>query len=54
MMTIESIRRLFAEALMTGNHITFLASKVAMSNYHRYGMLTPLDVANLKKSWGIE
>lgn len=54
MMTIESIRRLFAEALMTGDHITFLASKVAMMNYHRYGMLTPMDVENLKKSWGIE
>lgn len=54
MMTIESIRRLFAESLMTGNHILFLASKTAMFNYHRYGMLTPGDVANLKKSWGIE
>lgn len=54
MMTIESIRRLFAEALMTRNHITFLASKVSMINYNRYGMLTPADVENLKKSWGVE
>lgn len=54
MMTIESIRRLFAEALATGNHITFLAAKTAMMNYHRYGMLTPGDVAQLKKIWGVE
>lgn len=53
MMTIESIRRLFAEALITRNHITFLAAKTAMLNHQRYGMLTPLDVANLKKAWGI-
>lgn len=54
MMTIEQIRRLFAQALATGNHITFLAAKTAFWNHQRYGMLTPLDVANLKKSWGIE
>lgn len=54
MMTIESIRMLWAEALMTRNHIMFLAAKVAMLNYHRYGMLTPLDVENLKKSLGVE
>lgn len=54
MMTIESIRRLFADALMTRNHITFLASKVAMINYHRYGMLTPGDVEKLKQTWGVE
>lgn len=54
MMTLGSIRMLFAEALMKGDHILFLAAKVAMMNYQRYGMLTPLDVANLKKSWGVE
>ena len=54
MMTIESIRRLFAEALATGNHITFLAAKAAYRDYQRYGMLTPGDVQQLKKVWGIE
>ena len=54
MMTIESVRRLFAEALMTRNHITFLAAKTAMWNLIRYGMLTPVDVAQLKKTWGVE
>lgn len=54
MMTIESIRSLWAESLMTRNHIMFLAAKTAMLNYHRYGMLTPGDVENLKKSWGVE
>lgn len=54
MMTIESIRRLFAEAMATRNHITFLAAKTAYRDYQRYGMLTPGDVQQLKKSWGIE
>lgn len=54
MMTIESIRRLFAEALSTRNHITFLAAKTAYLDYQRYGMLTPGDVENLKQVWGIE
>ena len=54
MMTIESIRRLFAEALATRNHITFLAAKTAYRDYQRYGMLTPGDVQQLKKAWGIE
>lgn len=54
MMTIGSIRRLFAEAMVTGNHITFLAAKTAYRDYQRYGMLTPGDVQQLKKSWGIE
>lgn len=54
MMTIESVRRLFAEALMTRNHITFLAAKTAMWNLNRYGMLTPADVAQLKKTWSVE
>lgn len=54
MMTIESIRRLFAEALATGNHITFLAAKTAYRDYQRYGMLTPGDVQQLKKVWGVE
>lgn len=54
MMTIEQIRRLFAESIATRNHITFLAAKTAFWNYQRYGQLTPLDVANLKKSWGVE
>lgn len=54
MMTIDSIRRLFAEAFATGNHITFLAAKVAYRDYLRYGMMTPEDVANQKKAWGIE
>lgn len=54
MMTIDSIRRLFAEAMVTGNHITFLAAKTAYRDYQRYGMLTPGDVQQLKKSWGIE
>lgn len=54
MMSIDSVRRLFAEALATGDHILFLAAKTAMWNLQRYGMLTPCDVANLKKSWGIE
>lgn len=54
MMTIESIRRLFAEALVTRNHITFLAAKTAMWNLNRYGMLTVLEVENLKQTWGVE
>lgn len=54
MMTIDSIRRLFAEAMVTGDHITFLAAKTAYRDYQRYGMLTPGDVQQLKKSWGIE
>lgn len=54
MMTIDSIRRLFAEAMVTGNYITFLAAKTAYRDYQRYGMLTPGDVQQLKKSWGIE
>lgn len=54
MMTIDSIRRLFAEAMVTGNHITFLAAKTAYRDYQRYGMLTPGDVQQLKQAWGIE
>lgn len=54
MMTLQSIRMLWAEALMTRNHITFLAAKTAMLNYHRYGMLTPGDVEKLKQTWGVE
>lgn len=54
MMTIDSIRRLFAEAMVTGNHITFLAAKTAYRDYQRYGMLTPGDVQQLKQVWGIE
>lgn len=54
MMTIESIRRLFAEALVTRNHITFLAAKTAYRDYQRYGMLTPSDVQQLKKAWVVE
>ena len=54
MMTIESIRRLFAEALATRNHITFLAAKTALWNYQIYGQLTALDVENLKRTWGVE
>ena len=54
MMTIESIRRLFAEALATRNYITFLAAKTAYRDYQRYGMLTHGDVQQLKKSWGIK
>lgn len=54
MMTIESIRRLFAQAMLTGDHITFLAAKTAYRDYQRYGMLTPGDVAQLKKIWGIK
>mgnify|MGYP007089868265 CR=1 FL=1 len=54
MMTLDSIRRLFAEAFATGDHITFLAAKVAYWNYQRYGMMTPEDVANQKRAWGIE
>lgn len=54
MMTIESIRRLFAEAIVTNDHITFLAAKTAYRDYQRYGMLTPGDVQQLKQAWGIE
>lgn len=54
MMTIDSIRRLFAEAMVTGNHITFLAAKTAYRDYQRYGMLTPGDVEKLKQTWGVE